>query len=95
MLCFTHPDPSVLQEPRGFSPMKLANPAAQPGRERLRHLIIGSPAGVRAEIKVLHVLTYAEQHLWSELITVPESGVVISPEQGQVFSYLVRDRRLG
>ena len=95
MLCFTHPDPWVLEEPRDLSPMQLTNPDAQPERERLRHLIIGSPEGVRSAIKSLHKLNYAEQHLWSQLITVPPSGIVITPEQGAVFSYLVRDRQLG
>ena len=94
MLCFTQPAPWVLAEPRDLNPARLDTPAAQPGRERLRHLIIGSAEGVRAEIKLLHVLKYAEQHLWSQLITVPESGVVITTEQGEKFSYLVRDRRL-
>ena len=94
MLCFTHPVPWVLEEPRELSPMQLANPNAQPGREQLRHLIIGSPEGVQSAIKSLHVLNYAEQHLWSQLIRVPASGILITPEQGEGFSYLVRDRRL-
>ena len=67
----------------------------QPGWERLRHLIVGSPEGVQSAIKSLHVLNYAEQHCWSQLITVPASGIVMTPEQGEVFSYLVRDRQLG
>ena len=52
--------------------MHLANPDTQPGRERLRHLIIGSSAGGRLAIKSLQVLNYAEQHLWSQLISVPQ-----------------------
>ena len=95
MLCFTNPDPWVLQEPRDLNPMQLANPAAQPGRERLRHLVMGSREGVQSAIKSLHMLNYAEQHLWSQLIIVPTSGILITPEQGEVFSYLVRDRQLG
>ena len=95
MLCFIQPDPWVLQETRDLNPMQLANPAAQPGRERLRHLIIGSPEGVQSAIKSLHVLNYAEQHLWSQLIAVPTSGILITPEQGEVFSYLMRDWQLG
>ena len=95
MLCFIHPDPWVLEKPRDLHPIQLTHPAAQPGRERLRHLLIGSPEGVQSAIKSLHVLNYAEQHLWSQLITVPASGILITPEQGEVFSYLVRDRQLG
>ncbi|MBW4483539.1 MAG: hypothetical protein KME14_13430 [Tildeniella torsiva UHER 1998/13D] len=74
------------------SPLLLANPEAQPGRERLRHLVIGPPEGVRATINLLDVLHYADQATWSQLITIPESGILITPEQGEVFSLLRRDR---
>jgi hypothetical protein len=69
------------------SPLLLANAEAQPGRERLRHLVIGSPDGVRGAINHLHLLRYAEQREWSRLVTIPESGILITPEQGEVFSY--------
>jgi hypothetical protein len=68
---------------------------AQPGRERLRHLVIGSPEGVRGAIHHLHLLRYAEQREWSRLVTIPQEGILITPEQGEVFSYLLRYRRLG
>jgi hypothetical protein len=77
------------------SPLLLANAdEAHPGRERLRHLVIGSPEGVRGAIKHLHLLRYAEQREWSRLMTIPESGILITPEQGEVFSYLLRYRQL-
>jgi hypothetical protein len=66
----------------------------QPGRERLRHLVIGSPKGVRATINLLHVLKYADQATWSQLVTIPPSGILITPAQGEVFSYLLRYRQL-
>ncbi|MGF1569156.1 MAG: hypothetical protein ACFCVD_13985 [Nodosilinea sp.] len=66
MLCFTRPDPWVLQEPRDLNPLHLANPNPPPGRERLRHLVIGSTEGVQSTINRLHVLTYAEQELIQE-----------------------------
>jgi hypothetical protein len=94
MLCL----PYLLSSARrgeATSPLLLANPDAQPGRERLRHLVIGSPEGVRATINRLHVLTYAEQREWSRLVTIPQSGILITPEQGEVFSLLRRDRQLG
>ena len=95
MFCFTHPpDPWVLDEPRGLNPALLATPQAQPGREQLRHLIIGSPDGVRSAVHTLHLLNYADQSLWSSAIAIPASGIVITPEQGEVFRYLLRYRQL-
>ncbi|MGB5972356.1 MAG: hypothetical protein WBG38_03500 [Nodosilinea sp.] len=91
MLCFTRQDPRFLQETGDLSPLRLANPNPQPGRERLRHLVIGSPETVRGAINLLHVLHYAEQATWSQLITIPEPGILITPEQGEVFSLLRRD----
>lgn len=77
-----------------MNPLLLANPAAQPGRERLRHLVIGSPDGVQGAINHLHLLNYAERLEWSRLFTIPNSGILITPEQGEVFSYLLRHRQL-
>jgi len=70
-------------------------PNPQPGREQLRHLVIGSPEGVRGAMNHLHLLQYAEQREWSRLVSMPESGMLITPEQGEVFSYLLRYRQLG
>jgi hypothetical protein len=50
--------------------------------------------GVRGAINHLHLLRYAEQREWSRLVTIPESGILITPEQGEVFSYLLRHRQL-
>ncbi|WP_236146367.1 hypothetical protein [Leptolyngbya iicbica] len=54
----------------------------------------GSPEGVRSVIHRLHKLQYAEQATWSQAIAIPESGILITPEQGEVFSLLRRDRFL-
>ncbi|HEY9880452.1 MAG TPA: hypothetical protein V6D29_18485 [Leptolyngbyaceae cyanobacterium] len=88
--------PYLLSAQRGetTNPFQLANPQAQPGREQLRHLIIGSPQGVQGAINHLHVLKYAEQLQWSRLFTIPAGGILITPEQGEVFSYLLRYRQL-
>ncbi|PSN10265.1 hypothetical protein C7293_28750 [filamentous cyanobacterium CCT1] len=94
MLCLTRQDPRVLEKLGGLSPLRLATPNSQPGRERLRHLIIGSPEGVRGAINYLHLLHYAEQREWSQLVTIPDSGIVITPAQGDVFSLLSRERSL-
>ena len=89
MLCFTRQDLRVLQELGGLNPLRLANTNPRP--ERLRHLVIGSPEGVRDTINLLHVLRYADQATWSQLVTIPSSGILITPEQGEVFSLLRRD----
>ena len=94
MVCFTRQDPRDLQDLGDLNPLHLANPSPQPERERLRHLVIGSPVGVRSTIHQLHVLTYADQTTWSQLIAIPRSGILITPEQGEVFSYLLRWRQL-
>ncbi len=93
MLCFTRQDPRVLQELGDLNPLRLANPSPRP--ERLRHLVIGSPEGVQGAINHLHLLNYAERLEWSRLFTIPDSGILITPEQGEVFSYLLRHRQLG
>ncbi|MBW4656208.1 MAG: hypothetical protein KME20_24680 [Kaiparowitsia implicata GSE-PSE-MK54-09C] len=77
----------VLDEPGEQSPLLIHPPQTQPGREPLRHLILGSPDGVRATIHRLHVLHYAEQSVWSRLIAIPPSGIVLTPAQGEVLSY--------
>ena len=87
MLRFTHPEPRCVQT--GGVPNLLHRPDPQPTlnalshRERLRHLVIGSPDGVRSAIHSLHRLNYADQAIWSRVIAVPASGIVITPEQGE------------
>ena len=83
-----------LEGTRYLNPLGPNTPNAQPGRERLRHLVIGSPDGVRGAIHHLHLLQYAEQREWSRLVTIPATGILITPEQGEVFSYLLRYRQL-
>ena len=58
----------------------------------LRHIIIGSPEGVRQAINRLHVLQYVEWRLWTPLIAIGDRGVHITPAQGQVLSYLIQQR---
>ena len=86
---------SSVPEDKATSPLIIVNPKAKPGREPLRHLIIGSREGVRSAINILQVLNYADQSTWSKLIAIPESSILLTPEQGEVLSYLIRDRQLG
>ncbi|MBE9140592.1 hypothetical protein IQ254_25895 [Nodosilinea sp. LEGE 07088] len=95
MLCFMRQDPRFFQKTGDLNPLRLASPDAQAGRERLRHLVIGSPDGVRGAINHLHLVQYAERLEWSRQFKIPESGILITPEQGEVFSYLLRYRQLG
>jgi hypothetical protein len=93
MLCLPYLLSSARQR-EATSPLLLANSEAQLERLRLRHLVIGSPDGVRGAINHLHLLRYAEQREWSRLVPIPESGILITPEQGEVFSLLRRDRQM-
>ena len=81
------------QDLRGLEDLEGLTPP-NPGRERLQHLIIGSEEGVRGAINSLHLLRYAEQFEWSRLFAVPETGLVILPQPGEVFSYLRRWRQV-
>ncbi|MGJ3252289.1 MAG: hypothetical protein ACFE0J_14340 [Elainellaceae cyanobacterium] len=101
-MCFTNPDPQLFENAEDLNLVPVANPP-EPERERLRHdhrltrrraLVKPLPLGVSV-INRLHVLQYAEQSTWSRLIKIPEGGVVITPDQGAVLSYLLRYRQLG
>ncbi len=84
------------------SPQVLTNQSFEAdNRESIRHVIIGSPLGVRRTIHQLHALRYAEVALWthplaqpSERITIPDNRIVITPQQGEIMSLLVKLIRL-
>jgi hypothetical protein len=88
------PDLQLLGEAGNLAPLSLTPPTPNPGRERLQHLLIGSEDGVQGVINHLHLLRYAERFEWSRLFTIPESGLVILPQPGEVFSYLLRYRQV-
>lgn len=58
-------------------------------KNRLRHILLGSPEEIRQVIHQLHVLNYAETLLWSPIMAVGER-MVITPEQGEAMSLLRR-----
>ncbi|MEO0409340.1 MAG: hypothetical protein AAF289_18510 [Cyanobacteria bacterium P01_A01_bin.135] len=70
----------------------LLEPSPAPGCEHLRHLLIGSPAGVQEAIARLHLLDYVERHYWTPLIQITPRGIHLTPAHGQVLSYLVQQR---
>ncbi len=72
----------------------LLEPSPASGCEHLRHLLIGSPAGIQEAIARMHLLDYVERHYWTPLITIGSRGVHITPAHGQVLSYLVQQRPL-
>ncbi|MBW4607425.1 MAG: hypothetical protein KME22_09420 [Hassallia sp. WJT32-NPBG1] len=51
---------------------------ATPGREPLKHLLIGSPKAVTSTIHYLQVIGYAEVGNWSPLLPSPNPGEVMS-----------------
>lgn len=59
---------------------------------RLRHYLIGTPADTQHAIDRLHRLGYLERISWSPAIDIPENGVVIRPDRGDVLRYSQRDR---
>jgi hypothetical protein len=61
-----------------------------PGREPLRHLLIGSPRAVGLTIHQLHRLRYCEAGQWSHQLKVPGHDLVVTPHEGEVLSILVR-----
>ncbi|MEL6453201.1 MAG: hypothetical protein AAFQ40_00615 [Cyanobacteria bacterium J06623_5] len=76
------------------SPELLAAPTFSPGEgEPLRHILLGTPGGVRQTIHLLHTLRYVENALWSPLVPIPDDQLIITPRQGEVMSLLIRNLR--
>ena len=65
-------------------------PVDQPGRRRLRLYLVGSKTHTQQTIDRLHLLGYAERFEWSQVIPIPENGLVIRPDPGDVLRYLQR-----
>jgi hypothetical protein len=57
----------------------------QSSRERIKHLLVGSPRVVKRTIQTLHVQGYAEANFWSKPVVANELG-----EPGEVVSVLLR-----
>lgn len=69
-------------------------PDPGPSGEIIRHVLIGSPEGVRATIYRLHDCRYVEQAQWTGPVKIGPSGVHITPNEGQILYYLMRLRSL-
>jgi hypothetical protein len=72
----------------------LTNQAFEDDREAVRHIIIGSPLGVRRTIYQLHAARYADVACWTHPIAIPDDRIIITPEQGEIMSLLVKLIRL-
>lgn len=50
--------------------------AIEGDREAVRHIIIGSPLGVRRTIHQLHALRYEEAVRWTHPIAIPDDRII-------------------
>jgi hypothetical protein len=80
-----------------LSPQEATRPAAdfnavtgRSDRDTIKHLLIGSPRSIRHTIHVLHNLQYAEAGLWSPLIAIPHHQLILTSNQGEMMSLLMR-----
>ena len=80
----------VLPSAMAALPLLLENPPEQPRRRRLRLYLVGSKEDTQRAIDHLHLLGYAERIEWSRVIAIPENGLVIRPDPGDVLRYLQR-----
>ena len=75
--------------------LRLAEPPPQPDGEVVRHILIGSPGGIRETIHMMHTNRYfVEQSLWTGPVAIGSDGVRLSRREGQVLAYLMRLRGL-
>ena len=61
-----------------------------PSGESIRHILLGRPSAIRQTIHLLHNLRYVETSLWSPLIEIPDNRLILTPDNGDVLSMLVR-----
>ena len=80
----------VLPSAMAVLPLLPENPPEQPRRRRLRLYLVGSKEDTQRAIDHLHLLGYAERIEWSRVIAIPENGLVIRPDPGDVLRYLQR-----
>lgn len=65
-------------------------------RRRLRLYLVGAETDTQATIDYLHQRGCIERIEWTrQAIALPENGVVIRPDPGDVLRYLQRERSFG
>jgi hypothetical protein len=80
---------TLLSHP-GETRSPVSYPIPQPDQDPLKHLLIGSPRAIHQTIHLLHNLGYAEAGLWSPLIAIPHQQLVMTPNEGEMMSLLMR-----
>ena len=71
------------------------NASEQPRRRRLRLYLVGSKDDTQHTLDHLHVRGCIDRAEWSHEIDIPEGGIIIRPDDGDVLRYLQRYRRFG
>ena len=63
-------------------------------RHRIRHILYGSSRAIEHTIHQLHLLGYVDQFRWNPVAAIPESGLLITPEQAESYAFLLKELRL-
>ena len=66
-----------------------------PRRRRLRLYLVGSQDDVQHTVNYLHIRGCIDRGEWGREIGIPEGGLLIRPDEGDVLRYLQRYRRFG
>ena len=75
----TAPQPSAQPSAQAFGAAPQNPTPPEPySREQVRHLLFGTPASVRATIRLLHKLRYAEPNDWSRPISTGRADEVMA-----------------
>ena len=82
-------------EPIAAPTLNLITPHNGADYDYIHHILIGSPQGVLQAINRLHLGHRIERHRWTPLIAVRDQGIHITPNQGQVISYLIQQQPRG
>ena len=91
MLTIQYVLPSPVVE--AAQPLEPENESEPPRRRRLRLYLVGSPDDTQHTIDHLHIRGCIDRAEWSREIGIPEGGILIRPDEGDVLRYLQRYRR--
>ncbi|MFE4107256.1 hypothetical protein [Almyronema epifaneia] len=64
-----------------------------PQHRRLRHYLVGSPTDTQNVIDRLYLLGYRDRSAWSHPVDIPENGVLIRPDPGDILRYSQQRQR--